>query len=219
MSEIYVLGLRYNDTATPLDGAANNPDSLLEVRVGYFGLCARRRGETQWFCSNTQSGIHSVLANSSADSLGLVNIGAHFKDDVLFSGLMLGAIALTLLAFAGTATFPNWQEDTDVRTGSEIDFKPFPSRVFSSGIRFSLFIAAILLLVSALWQHVAAASAVATIATISQGSLSVSIGAAAIAFVWLSFALVVLAASAIHFMIVAIESLDRLGGSSTVSSV
>ena len=84
MSDIYIMGLQYDTSAA----AENAVASQLEVRVGYFGLCAQRNVETQWFCASGEQGIRSVIAETDADPLGIIEIGAHFRKDVIFSGLL-----------------------------------------------------------------------------------------------------------------------------------
>ena len=84
MSDIYILGLRYGSDA----GTENAVSSQLQVRVGYFGLCAQRNAETQWFCASGEQGIKSVVVGTDADPLGIIDIGANFRKDVIFSGLL-----------------------------------------------------------------------------------------------------------------------------------
>jgi hypothetical protein len=121
------------------------------------------------------------------------------------------AMTLTGLGFLGLATFPGWHEERDPRTGSDIDIKPFPSRPVSQAVAWALVTASLLLMVSALWQHVAAASVVAIISTTVQGKGVVgNIGAASVALVWLSFALVLVAFQSLIVMILSIHLLDRL---------
>ena len=120
-------------------------------------------------------------------------------------------MALTGLSFLGLATFPGWHEERDARTGSDIDIKPFPSRPVSQAVAMALGAASLLLMISALWQHVAAASVVAIIATTGQGQGVVGdIGAASISLVWLSFALAALVFQGLVVMILSIHLLDRL---------
>lgn len=89
MSNIYILDLRYNDTIAFIDMENGiNSTSQFRLRVGYFGLCARRSDETQWLCTSGRTGIQTVIADSNVDALSTTDIGAHFKDDVLFSGLL-----------------------------------------------------------------------------------------------------------------------------------
>jgi hypothetical protein len=84
MSSIYVLGLQYNTSA----GTESNVTTQLQMRVGYFGLCAQRNVETQWFCARGGQGIRSVIVGSNEDPLDIIKAGANFKNDVLFSGLL-----------------------------------------------------------------------------------------------------------------------------------
>jgi hypothetical protein len=120
-------------------------------------------------------------------------------------------MALTGLGFLGIATFPGWHEDRDARTGSDIDIKPFPSRPVLQAVAWALVAASLLLLVSALWQHVAAASVVAIVSTTAQGKEVVgNVGATSIALVWLSFALVLVAFQSLIVMAMYIHLLDRL---------
>lgn len=84
MSDIYILGLQYGSGA----GTENAVSSQLKIRTGYFGLCAQRNVETQWFCASGEQGIKSVIFESDADPLGIIEIAANFKKDVIFSGLL-----------------------------------------------------------------------------------------------------------------------------------
>jgi hypothetical protein len=119
-------------------------------------------------------------------------------------------MAFTGLAFAGFATFPRWHEERDPRTGSDIDVKGFPSRSLSEAITFLLALASLLLLVSALWQHVATASIVSTVSSMSQRKLVGHVGAAAAVLVWLSLTLVIVTFIATVIMILSVRLLDRL---------
>ena len=84
MSNIYVLGLRYN--ASP----ASSTSSVGEVRVraSYFGVCAQRSSQTEWVCASGASGLESILVGSETDPLDITHTGISFKEDVLFPGLL-----------------------------------------------------------------------------------------------------------------------------------
>ena len=115
------------------------------------------------------------------------------------------------MSFLGLGSFPGWHEERDPRTGSDIDIKPFPSRPVTYAIAWALGTASLLLMISALWQHVAAASVVAIISSTVQAHTVVGdIGTASIALVWLSFALAVVAFEGIVIMALSIRLLDRL---------
>jgi uncharacterized membrane protein len=119
-------------------------------------------------------------------------------------------MALTGLAFVGLSTFPGWHEERDPTTGSDIDIKPFPSRPVSQAIAFVLLMASLLVLVSCLWQHVAAASVVSTVSSMSQRTIVGHVGAVAAVLVWLSLAVIVVALLGILVMIISIHLLDLL---------
>ena len=119
-------------------------------------------------------------------------------------------MALAGLAFVGLATFPGWVEEHDETTGSDIDVKPFPSRAVSQAIAFVLLMASLLILMSCLWQHVAAASVVTTVSSMSQQRIAGHVGAVAAVLVWLSLTLVVFTFLGILVMIISIYMLDLL---------
>lgn len=59
----------------------------LEIRVGFFGLCARRIGQEIWTCSSSRSSLAEALGPSVADDLNLLGIAEHFRSEVIFPGL------------------------------------------------------------------------------------------------------------------------------------
>jgi uncharacterized membrane protein len=119
-------------------------------------------------------------------------------------------MALTASGFAGLAMFPGWEEGTDDATGSDIDIKPFPSRTVSKAVALTLFMASLLLFVSSLWQHVAAATLVTTVSSMSQGKLVGHVGVVAAVLIWLSLALVVLVFIGLLILIMSLHLLDIL---------
>jgi hypothetical protein len=129
------------------------------------------------------------------------------------------------MGFLGLASFPGWRQEPDSVdgsvvsltnsdtsiTGSDFDGKPFPSQLVSRLVCFALGAASLLLLVSALWQHIAAASVVSLVsATVQAGSVVGNIGTASVALVWLSFALAVVAFQGVVIMVISIYFLDKM---------
>jgi len=108
------------------------------------------------------------------------------------------------------STFPGWHEETDGRTGSEIVIKPFPSRPVSKVIAWSLAVAWLFALVSALWQHVAASSAAFVLATTTQDHLVARPGIAAMALGWVYVVLLVAPFIMMVIIILSISLLDKL---------
>jgi hypothetical protein len=88
MSNIYVLGLRYGASTTNSTGEGNTAVSDLRIRVGYFEVCAQRSSQTEWDCASGVSGLQSILADSGTDPLDILHIGASFKKDDIFPGLL-----------------------------------------------------------------------------------------------------------------------------------
>jgi hypothetical protein len=88
MSNIYVLGLRYN--ASPASSSSGDDSTVGEVRVraSYFGVCAQRSSQTEWVCASGVSGLQSILLGSDTDPLEIIHTGVNFKNDVLFPGLL-----------------------------------------------------------------------------------------------------------------------------------
>lgn len=94
---------------------------------------------------------------------------------------------MSILCFVALTSFPGWREETDERMGSEIEFKPFPSRGQLMLCVVSSALSMMFMLASALWQHVAAASARSLIEAGSQGFATAHVGDVAMALVWLGF--------------------------------
>ncbi|CAI6333447.1 unnamed protein product [Periconia digitata] len=218
MTNVYILGLSYtNSTTENLSPIGKNLSdtfsrykggSQLEVRTGYFGMCVRQRGVV-WLCSSDAAGL-AIQIGQESDPLDLIGASAKFRDDVIFSGLLFMAIVLAFASVLLLATFPGWHEETDERTGSVVDVKPFPSRPISQIALSCSFVASILLLISGLWQHVGSVGAAAMADIAYHGSVHTDIGAQAVAMTWASFTLIMISAIALLMMILSILALDRL---------
>jgi hypothetical protein len=218
MTSIYILGLSYaNSTPTDLGPVQKamfdtlhdlKGSAQLEVRAGYFGLCVRQRG-ILWLCSSDSSGLAETIGPEN-DPLDLIGAASSFRDDVLFSGLIFMSVVLVFFRVILLATFSGWHEERDVRTGSDVDVKSFPSRPVSQVALACTFVGSVLLLVASLWQHVGAVGAAAMAARANMGNVKTSIGAGAIAIGWISFTLTMIVTIGLLVMILSIVVLDRL---------
>ena len=219
MTDVYIMGLSYtNSTPHPdrspvwknLSATLENfkGPSRLEVRTGYFGICVRQRGVI-WLCSSNADGLIEQIGSEN-DPLNLIGTSAKFKNDVLFSGLFLMAIILSFLSAVLCTTFPGWNSERNRDTGSEIDVKPFPSRPVSQIALVFSFVAAMLCLIAALWQHVGAVGAAAMAETANYGNVKAVIGAGAMAMGWAGFSVLMLAAIGLFVMILSIVVMDQL---------
>ena len=107
-------------------------------------------------------------------------------------------------------TFPGWHEDGEDANGEPIEVKPFPSRPVSLVALASSTLAALLALVSMMWQHTASVAAATTAQDLGYGTVKSGIGAKSLALGWAGLALTVLPAIGILVMILSIQILDRL---------
>lgn len=218
MTNIYVLGFSYiNSTPSDLSPIGRNlsqtlsgmkGSAQLEVRTGYFGMCVRQRGIV-WLCSSDANGLAQQFGPDN-DPLDLIGTAARFKDDVIFSGLLIMSVILALFSTLLMATFPGWHVEHDERTGSDVDVKPFPSRPVSHVALSCAAVAAMLSLVATVWQHVGAVAAAAMAETASFGNVKSSIGAGSMAMAWTSFSFTIIAAIGLLVMVLSIRLLDRL---------
>ena len=220
MTTVYILELSYSNSTTSISGSVQKTmfDTLnglkgsaqLEVRIGYFGMCVRQRG-ILWLCSSNSNGLAQQIGPEN-DPLNLIGAASSFKDDVLFSGLILMSIVLAFICILLLSTFPGWHEERNSRTGSDVDVKPFPSRPVSQVALACPFVASVLMLVASLWQHVGAVGAAAMTESANYGNVKTAIGAGAISIAWASFILTMIVTSGLLTMIISIMVLDRLTG-------
>lgn len=103
MRNVYLAAFSYsenpvesseNTVAAALASAVGNSTQLLEVRVGFLGVCAKLPADT-WTCSSSFDTISKQLAivqaeasTSSYDPLGVIDFAKGFRDNVVFDGLM-----------------------------------------------------------------------------------------------------------------------------------
>jgi hypothetical protein len=57
----------------------------MEVRVGYFGICASNGGD--WLCSNNATALAANI-NSDQDPLNLIWVASTFKNAIVFPYLL-----------------------------------------------------------------------------------------------------------------------------------
>ena len=116
---------------------------------------------------------------------------------------------LAFIAIILLSTFPGWHEETD-ENGSERDVKPFPSRPILQVSVAATMIAAILGLISALWQHIAAVATSTTAQQMAYGPVKTEVGTAAMVLGWTAFALLAFVGTGLLIMAESISILDKL---------
>lgn len=122
----------------------------------------------------------------------------------------IAALGLGALTFCLLATFPGWREEQHPIAGSDIDIKPFPSRPVSQVAAWAVGMASLLLLVSALWQHIAASTAAFAVKATTQEQLKTAVGTTAMALGWLAFALFTVVFLGLITMMMSLRLFDRL---------
>jgi hypothetical protein len=59
-----------------------------EVRVGYFGVCARLIDKSDWECTKNGESVFARFGPDATDTIDILRLAANFKSDVIFPGLM-----------------------------------------------------------------------------------------------------------------------------------
>ncbi|MCJ1294285.1 hypothetical protein MMC32_006965 [Xylographa parallela] len=215
---IFLISLYYQSDPPTFDPAQVDPgvttaianivgQAILEVRVGYFGICVNADGGS-FLCSNNASALAEQVSVDQ-DPLNLIWIASTFKDSIIFPYLIIVAIILAFVCFILLATFPGWHEETDER-GSERDVKPFPSRPVSQVALALIFVASVFVLVSVLWQHTASVAASTIASDFGNGSVQSGVGAGAMVLGWIGFTLLIIVTIGLLVMILSIQLLDNL---------
>ncbi|KAF2716204.1 membrane fusion mating protein FIG1 [Polychaeton citri CBS 116435] len=216
---IFLISLYYKDYVPAYNPAQVDPgvtaaisnivgQAMLEVRVGYFGICVNPDGGS-FLCSNNATALAQQVSIDQ-DPLNLIWVAETFKNTVVFPYLLIVAIILAFVTFLLLATFPGWHEERDANTGSDIDIKPFPSRPVSQVALALIFIASIFVLVSVLWQHTASVAAAQIAQDFGNGSVKSGVGTSAMVLGWFGFALFIVVTIGLLVMILSIHLLDRL---------
>ncbi|KAI9702192.1 MAG: hypothetical protein M1820_006274 [Bogoriella megaspora] len=195
MKGIYVISFTYQSpaqgsvqaSAEVVDFLANvTSNSHLQVRTGYFGICATYSGQS-WVCKRSLQDLRSVVS-SEADPLDLLSICGDFQDSVIFSGLFFASIALAFTSMIALSTFPAlYHVNDDYTSGSDIDVKPLPTRTVSYACLALISASAIFALLASLWQHTAAVAVSSLIEKTGYGFTKAAVGANAAILAWCGF--------------------------------
>ncbi|KAF4490411.1 factor-induced 1 [Fusarium globosum] len=216
--DIFLLSIYYKDyTAVPdtaqvdynLHSAIENiaGDASLQARVGYFGICINPDGGS-WLCSNNATALAKEV-DVDQDPLNLIWLAAQFKDMIVFPYLIIIAIIFAFVCLLLLATFPGWHEETDSE-GSDREVKPFPSRPVSQIALALIFVSAIFVLVSVLWQHTASVAASVIAQDFGNGAVKSGVGTSAMVLGWFSFALLIVVTIGLLIMILSISVLSSM---------
>ncbi|KAI8720418.1 hypothetical protein NCS52_00487100 [Fusarium sp. LHS14.1] len=216
--DIFLLSIYYKSYAAKPDTAQVDynvhtaieniaGDARLQARVGYFGICINPDGGS-WLCSNNATALAKEV-DVDQDPLNLIWLAAQFKDMIVFPYLIIIAIIFAFVCLLLLATFPGWHEEVDSE-GSDREVKPFPSRPVSQIALALIFIAAIFVLVSVLWQHTASVAASVIAQDFGNGAVKSGVGTSAMVLGWFSFALLIVVTIGLLIMILSISVLSSM---------
>lgn len=160
-------------------------NAQLETRVGFFGTCMNADGGS-WICSANATSLSNRVANTQ-DPLNIIWLSKVFSNSVVFPYLIIVAIILATVALLLLATFPGYEDDFD---GGSV--RRLPSRAVSQIALAIIFVSAIFVLVSVLWQHTASVAAATIAATMGNGSIQTGVGVTSMVLGWFGFALLII---------------------------
>lgn len=215
---IFLISLYYRSYPPNFDPAQVDPgvttaianivgQAILEVRVGYFGICINPDGGA-FLCSNNASSLAGQVSVDQ-DPLNLIWVASTFKDSIVFPYLIIVAIILAFFCFVLLATFPGWHEELDER-GSGNNVKPIPSRAVSQVALALIFVASVFVLVSVLWQHTASVAASTIAQDLGNGSVKSGVGTSAMILGWFGFALLIIVTIGLLVMILSLSLIDQM---------
>ncbi|KAJ3532578.1 hypothetical protein NM208_g8376 [Fusarium decemcellulare] len=161
-----------------------------------------------WLCSNNATALAKEV-DVDQDPLNLIWLAAQFKDMIVFPYLIIIAIIFAFVCLLLLATFPGWHEEVDSE-GSDREVKPFPSRPVSQIALALIFVSAIFVLVSVLWQHTASVAASVIAQDFGNGAVKSGVGTSAMVLGWFSFALLIVVTIGLLIMILSISVLSSM---------
>ncbi|KAL5321141.1 hypothetical protein ACEPPN_011953 [Leptodophora sp. 'Broadleaf-Isolate-01'] len=158
--------------------------------------------------------LYGGIESGEQDPLNLIWIAGRFKDDMLYSGLLLTSIVLAFVVILLLSTFPSWQEPddaSDVEDGDSLRTvpKPYPSRPVMKVALGSLAISILFCFISVLLQHVASAAGSAMVEALSYGTVNGKVGPAAMVLGWAGELLYLISAAGVIVMTLAVSALAR----------
>ncbi|KAF2815945.1 uncharacterized protein BDZ99DRAFT_126213 [Mytilinidion resinicola] len=87
----------------------------LEVRIGYFGLCVSKDPSAKRVCAEGRGAFRDRIGTAE-DPLSLLGIMDHFKNDVLFPGLILTSLPSSIITFCGLARVHSHWDDNPLQS-------------------------------------------------------------------------------------------------------
>lgn len=215
MPSIFLMSLWYDQGSPSFDPAQADPsvsraignivgDARLEARVGYFGICINADGGS-WLCSQNASSLASQVS-ADQDPLNLIWVADTFKGSIVFPYLLIIAIILAALVLLLLASFPVYEQES----AEGPPRKRLPSTFISQICLAIIFVAAIFVLVSVLWQHTASVAAATIAENFGNGWVSTGVGVTSMVLGWFGFALLIIVTIGLLVMILSMQLVEQL---------
>ncbi|KAL6408232.1 hypothetical protein AUP68_08084 [Ilyonectria robusta] len=173
------------------------------VRAGYLRICVKLE-QIGWHCGIKGSTVPNVEV---FDPLQLIQIGHHFRTQMVTCGQIIIYLILAVVTFVLLARFPGWREEEDPG-GSMIDVRPFPSRKLTNIALITNGLGSIGLFISVAWQNIAVASVAAVVEGMRYDGVEVKMGVAAAVLSWLGVLIYALSLLGLTVMVLSITILS-----------
>jgi hypothetical protein len=119
------------------------------------------------------------------------------------------AIILQFFCFILLATFPGWHDEVGP-DGEEVETRPIPSRPVSQVALALVFVSAVFVLVSVLWQHTASVAASTIAQDMGNGSVLSGVGSSAMILGWFGFGFLVVVTIGLLVMVLTIRMITEI---------
>jgi hypothetical protein len=209
-------------------------NATIEVRTGFFKLCVSHpHAAGGWKCGSNATAL-SLEYGAGEDPLNLIATSSIFSSKIVFYGFVyvspvsqdsnpslrwpaapltqsmnrLASVILATAAFLLLSTFPGWHSEYS-ETGTEVETKPFQSRLVAQLAIACLGVSTIFSGVSVLWQHIAAVAVATSATTLIGGAVKSHVGTTGMTLAWAAAFLLAISTFGVLVMIVSIALLDK----------
>ncbi|KAK0622763.1 Ca2+ regulator and membrane fusion protein Fig1-domain-containing protein [Immersiella caudata] len=161
--------------------------SYLEVRVGYFSLCATTDPTTSWTCGRPDSTTAQFQStNSTAHSqYDILKTAYDIQNEVVSPAALIITLFLHTLSLLVLSSFPLPSPPTTSPPRHTYPGVLHPTRLIIPLLLLIPFFSIHFALIAALWQHAVAGTAVSLARRASGGGVNAEVGGLAVGLVWL----------------------------------
>ncbi|KAK3314390.1 Ca2+ regulator and membrane fusion protein Fig1-domain-containing protein [Apodospora peruviana] len=159
--------------------------SRLELRVGYFCMCARLDDTASWTCGDPGRVREQLMGVT--EPWNLVKTAYDLRDGAISPLMNIIFLAFTALAVFLVSSFPLVKVGYETPLAPATTPHPLTMKLFTRTFGLLPLAAMIASLLAAVWQHIAAATAAPLMNALSSGAVMAVSGSAATVLAWLTF--------------------------------